>query len=167
MINRTLKWIALSLIFGIMVFLTACSGNTSPNSAPDFSLKNLKGDTVSLKSYDGKSVLLNFWATSCPTCVIEMPVFQELSQDWAKRDEVVFLAVNVGENLSTVRDYIKLYGYTFPVLLDSGFEVFEKFHLRYTPTTILIGKDREIKYKVVGAFKNKEGILKAIEPYLK
>jgi thiol-disulfide isomerase/thioredoxin len=155
------------LLAAVLSLVAACSGNGSQDlsSAPDFTLKNLKGESVSLYSLD-KIVLINFWATTCPPCLAEMPHFEELYQEWESRDDVAFLSINLGEDPATVKEYIASHNYSFPVLLDSAAEVSEKYQIRYIPTTVLIGKDHETKYRVVGPFKNKESIIKAIKSYL-
>lgn len=166
LVNKISSGLKVCLLAAVLSLLAACSGNNSQDSsAPDFTLKNLDGESVSLYSFK-TPVLLNFWATTCPPCLAEMPHFQELYEDWSGRDDVVFLSINLGEGSNTVREYVKRNNYSFPVLLDSGSAVSEKYQIRYIPTTLLVGKDREIKYRVVGPFKNKDSILKAIGSYL-
>jgi peroxiredoxin len=149
--------------------LTGCSSTSNAagiSSHPDFALKNLQGDTVSLSDLRGKVVLINFWAVSCPPCVEEMPTFQSLYRDWAARTDVVFLAINTGESAGTVNDFMQANKYTFTALLDSQYKATEDFQIQYTPTTVLIDKDGNLKYRVVGPFKDKATILKAIGKYL-
>jgi thiol-disulfide isomerase/thioredoxin len=122
--------------------------------------------TVSLSDLRGKVVLINFWATTCPPCVEEMPTFQSLYQDWSARNDVVFLAIDTGESAGTVNDFMLANKYTFTVLLDSQYKATEDFAIQYTPTTVLIDKDGNLKYRVVGPFKDKAAILKAIGKYL-
>jgi len=165
--NKTKKmliWFSALLLIAGMLLFPACSGteNTDSSAAPDFSLNDLSGQPVSLSSLKGRTVLINFWTTTCPPCVAEMPHFQELQQDWAARDDVALLAINMGESAATVGTFIQKNNYSFPVLLDSQLNVSSKYKIRYTPTSILIGKDGQVKQKVIGPFKNKEAILKAI-----
>jgi thiol-disulfide isomerase/thioredoxin len=166
LVNKFSSGLKVCLLAAVLSLAAACSANNSQNAlAPDFSLKNLNGESVSLFSFN-TPVLLNFWATTCPPCLAEMPHFQELYEDWSSRDDVAFLSINLGESSSTVKEYINSNHYSFPVLLDTGSAVSEKYQIRYIPTTLLVGKDREVKYRVVGPFKNKDSIMKAIGSYL-
>jgi len=83
--------------------------------APNFTLRNLDGEEISLQDYRGKIVLINFWATWCVYCDIEMPDLQKLDKE---NEDVVVLAVNVMEDKETVEKYIKEGGYDFEVVLD-------------------------------------------------
>lgn len=87
--------------------------------APDFKFTDAEGKSVSLSDLRGKSIMLNFWATWCGPCKIEMPLIQELAHDKEKADKgLVLLTVNGGESAETVRGFMKKYGFSFPVLLD-------------------------------------------------
>lgn len=157
--------LAITLLIGIMV-LIACSGTNDSqniNSAPDFELDNLNGTTTALSSFAGKAVFINFWATTCPPCVAEMPHFQALYEDWSGSNEVIILTINIGESLSTVKSFMKSNNYSFLVLLDSQAKVAEQYRIQYTPTSILVGKDRQVKFRVIGAFKDKAAIIKTID----
>ena len=84
--------------------------------AEDFSLIDLEGKTQSLSQYRGKIVLLNFWATWCKPCTTEMPAMQTM-YDKLRDKGFVVLAINELEDDAKVREHIKAYGHTFPVLL--------------------------------------------------
>lgn len=112
--------------------------------APDFTLTDLKGRSVSLAAYRGKIVVLDFWATWCKPCRIEMPRVQKLHSE-LKAKGLVVLGVNVGESATKVRPYITKNGYTFPILLDRKSEVAEKYKADAIPTLVVIGKDGVIK----------------------
>lgn len=105
--------------------------------APDFTLKNLDGDDISLSSYRGKLVFLNFWATWCGPCREEMPSMQALYDD-LNEDGFEIVAVNLQESQRTVSKFIDQNGYTFPVLLDSNGKVGGTYGARSIPTSYLI-----------------------------
>lgn len=103
--------------------------------APDFTLKDLSGNEVSLSDYKGKIVFLNFWATWCKYCDIEMPDLNKVHKD---NDDVVVLAVNVMEEQKTVEPYITKGGYEFDVVLDTDGEISRNYLIRPLPTTYFI-----------------------------
>lgn len=129
------------------------------NLAPDFKLTNMSEQTVSLSSFRGRPVLLNFWATWCPPCVAELPYLQQVFNDekWMKA-RVAILAVNVQESQTAVSRFLKDYGYTFSVLLDSRGNAALMYKVRAFPTTFLIDKNGIIVHIRLGPFTNKADI---------
>src|SRR4030042_3302314 len=128
----------LALILISLVVITGCAsgGSEGPKTgsrAPDFKLMSLDGQTVSLSGFKGKPVLLNFWATTCPSCRIEMPYLQTAYEEWTSK--VVFLIVNIGEDPATVTEFLNKYSLTLPVLLDRTYEVAGKYNIEFIPAT--------------------------------
>jgi cytochrome c biogenesis protein CcmG, thiol:disulfide interchange protein DsbE len=109
----------------------------SPVEAPEFNLENLAGDSITLSSYRGKIVLLNFWATWCPPCRAEMPSMQAL-YDTLDGEEFEIVAVDLNESRQTVKSFVEENEYTFPVLLDSTGAVGATYGARSIPTSFLI-----------------------------
>lgn len=106
--------------------------------APNFTLMNLEGKEVSLEDYRGKIVLINFWTTSCPFCIKEMPDIQKLSEE---NDDLVVLAVDVMEDKKRVKDYIEEEGYTFEVVLDEKGHVARTYLVGAFPTSYFVDKE--------------------------
>lgn len=107
--------------------------------APDFTLKTLDGEEVSLSDYRGKKVFLNFWASWCPPCRAEMPEMQEFHEKYG--DEVEIIAVNATgteRSEAVMREYIEENGYTFTVLLDQDLTVNASYQALSLPTTYFI-----------------------------
>ncbi len=117
--------------------------------APRFTLMDLGGEPRSLEDYSGQAVLINFWTTWCPYCVIEMPLMQELHESG---QDVVILAINVQEKKEDVEAFISAEGYTFPVLLDERAQVNGLYQVRGLPTTFAIDGTGAITAIRVGAF---------------
>ena len=111
----------------------------TPLAAPDFILNLLNGGDRSLSSYKGQVVLLNFWATWCPPCVMEMPSMENLYQRF-KDQGLEILAVNVGESTNTAKDFIDLHGFTYPVMMDTNHSVARQYGIQYFPTTFIIDR---------------------------
>lgn len=106
--------------------------------APDFTLLNLDDEEISLSDYRGKIVLLNFWATWCGFCDAEMPDLNKLDDE---NDDVVVLAVNVGESKSTVEKYITKGGYEFEVVLDNKEQIVRTYLVGGFPTSYFIDEE--------------------------
>lgn len=113
--------------------------------APEITLEDLNGNTVSLKDYKGeKIVLLNFWASWCPPCRAEMPDLDKLYEE-NKDDDFIVLAVNLGESEDTVKKFIEQNGYGFPVLLDKTQEVGITYQTFSIPTSVMVDKEGKIR----------------------
>jgi thiol-disulfide isomerase/thioredoxin len=106
--------------------------------APDFTLVDLDGKEVSLSDFRGKYVLINFWATWCQYCDLEMP---DLDRLYKENEDLVVLAVNVQEEKGVVEDYIKKGGYTFPVVLDEEGYVSLTYLVSGYPTSYFVDKE--------------------------
>ncbi len=141
------------------ILLSGCAGSGPATEygpevgklAPDFKLIGLDKQEVSLSGLRGKPVLLNFWATWCGPCRIEMPFLQEVYEEWTGKGLVV-LAVNLQENPTTVKKFVENGGLTFPVLLSPGNEVPLAYNIRGIPATFLIDADGVIRDIKIGAF---------------
>lgn len=122
-------------------------GLKTGGEAPDFSLQTLDGEMVELSDFEGKKVILNFWATWCKPCREEMPDLQSI---YAERDEdVVILAVNMDAH-NDVKGFIDSYSVAFPVLLDKEDEVSDMYQVISLPTTYFINEDGIIVQKHIG-----------------
>ena len=128
--------------------LTALS---KPVPAPDFTLKDIDGKKFSLKEYRGKVVLLNFWATWCPPCRREMPSMERLNQELRGKDFVV-LALNQMEDTDQVFTYTAELAVspTFTILFDKNSDVSRAYGVLGLPTTYLIDKKGNIRFRAIG-----------------
>ena len=163
-----LLWKGSPIILALALLVSGCSvgfrgsSTSDEEQAPDFTLEDLDGQTVSLGDFRGEPVLLNFWATWCSPCRIEMPYLQQIYEEWSDR-RLVLLTVNIGESPSTVKQFMQVNNLSLPVLLDTSKSVSRKYMISGIPTTIFIDKDGIIRGRVIGAFTSKE----AIERYLR
>ncbi len=120
------------------------------DSAVDFRLADLNGKKISLSDFRGKVVFLNFWATWCAPCRVEMPAMQKLHSRF-KGQNFAMVAVNLQESARKVRDFVERYKLTFTVLLDSHGEVGSRFAVRALPTTFILDKSGRIMGQALGA----------------
>ena len=162
--NKMLK-VILPIILALGLLITGCSSQTTEGDegaegdilAPDFQLQDLNGQTISLSDFQGKPVLLNFWATWCKPCVSEMPYLQEINDEWSSKG-LVLIAINVGDSTSEVEEFMQNHNLSLPVLLDTKQVVSQRYSIRYFPTSFLIDKDGIIQAAKIGAFSSKEEI---------
>lgn len=123
--------------------------------APDFTLKDTKGHDVSLASYRGKVVVLNFWTRTCGPCMREMPEIAELTHILAPKKDVAVVTVSIDETAAEATDALKalLRGDPpFPILMDPESKVVEgAFGTSLFPETWIIDKDGVIRARFDGA----------------
>ena len=160
--NRILT-AAVVLILTLVSLMVGCSSPAPQvgKPAPDFQLPNLEGQSISLSDFQGKPILLNFWAVSCPPCRFEMPFIQAIFEEQSDTG-LVILAVDIGEAPSTIKGFIESSNFSFPVLLDTNQDVALEYNIRAIPTTFLIDKDGVIQEIKVGAFSNMIEIKKSL-----
>jgi len=115
--------------------------------APDFSLQDTNGETVTLGSYkDKQAVLLVFWTTWCPYCRDGLKNLKDVRGEPAN-DGLEILAVDVGEPSNKVNNFAKSYRLNFKVLLDQDKSVARSFGVSGVPTYILINQNGNIVFK--------------------
>ncbi|HEB58104.1 MAG TPA: TlpA family protein disulfide reductase [Gammaproteobacteria bacterium] len=115
---------------------------------PDYQLPDLEGQARSAAAYDGKVVMVNFWATWCPPCVREMPALEELYETYRDRGLVVVgIALDNGE---AVVDFVDPMGIEYPILIgeDDGIDISRDYgnRLGVLPYTVIIGRDGIIRH---------------------
>ncbi|HEX6837404.1 MAG TPA: TlpA disulfide reductase family protein [Polyangia bacterium] len=118
-----------------------------PVAAPDFTLKDYAGREVKLSSLRGQVVMVNFWATWCNTCVVEMASMERLVEK-ERGKNFRLLAVSVDDDWAAVRKFFAK-GTPLDVLLDTGRDVPKKWGTEKFPESFLIDKDGVIRYYIV------------------
>ena len=145
-------------VFGIAIFLTRKDSSVSPakqpyptvrRPAPNFTLSGLDGKTVSLTDYRGKVVLLNIWATWCPSCVEELPPMEKFSEG-RKEQLVILMAAIDGEKEKKVRRLIKDKKITVPVLLDLKAKTARSYGVNFVPVSFFINREGLIVGTLLG-----------------
>lgn len=118
--------------------------------APDFSVYDENGGEVKLSDYQGKPVVLNFWATWCRYCKREMPYFEKMYQEYP---QVQFLMVNAteGDTLSEAQRLIEENGYTFPVFYDNDGSAMTAYRAYSLPQTFFIDREGNLVTYAIGA----------------
>ncbi|NIS82099.1 MAG: redoxin domain-containing protein [Anaerolineales bacterium] len=129
--------------------LDSVIGVSIGTEAPDFTLSDLDGNSLRLSDFRGQVVLVNFWATWCGPCRVEMPAFQKRYEQ-AKDAGFIVLAVNFNEPERNVREFQAELGLTFPLLLDPGAEVQRLYQIRGYPSSVFINRAGRVEFLHVG-----------------
>ncbi len=113
--------------------------------APDFALKDANtGQTVTLSSLRGKPVWINFWASWCPPCKLEMPDMQAAYEQY-KSQSLVMLGVDIQESADTVKQFTTSHKYGWTFLLDADGHLTDRYLIQSIPTHLFVSKDGVIK----------------------
>jgi peroxiredoxin/outer membrane lipoprotein-sorting protein len=118
------------------------------SEAADFQLKDLEGRNVQLKNLRGSVVLLNFWASWCGPCRLEMPVIEKLHQQFHAKGLRVF-GVN-DEDIDTIREYVAEHEYSFPTLVDANQQAINLYRIRGIPTMVVIDREGKVAQYRIG-----------------
>jgi peroxiredoxin len=136
------------------------SGRNLPDSpavgkpAPDFELQSLSETQFRLSDLSGKVVLINFWASWCGPCRLEMPAIQ--ARYLQHPDELEVLAINFDEPIEDVRAFVDELGLTLPVLLDPGAAVQDLYRVRGYPTTYMVDAQGVVRVVHIGFMSEKQ-----------
>ena len=130
--------------------------------AEDFRLIDLEGKSQSLSRYRGKIVLVNFWATWCKPCTTEMPAMQA-TYDKLRSKGFVVLAVYELEDDAKVREHIKQYGHTFPVLMDRDNKVANQFGVFGLPVSVFIDQEGRVQEYIKGGLLTEDKIVQTVQ----
>ncbi len=120
----------------------------SREAAPSFDLVNSDGAPVSLSQYKGKVVLLDFWATWCTGCKVEIPWYMQFSNKY-QRDGLVVLGVAMDDTWQPVKPFVKEKKMNYPVVLGNK-QIAKQYGLTSMPKTLLIDRDGRIAYSFTG-----------------
>ena len=119
--------------------------------APDFALTNLSGQTVRLSDFKGKIVLLDFWATWCPPCRMEIPDFIQLQKQYAGKGFTVLGIALDDEGAAVVKPFAQKLGVNYPLVIGNTRVAARYGGIQALPTAFLIGRDEKILNSFVGA----------------
>lgn len=163
--SRTLGLLAASLAFILSGGLAWGMGSRVPvvgTTVEDFRLTDLEGKQQSLSQYRGKVVLVNFWATWCKPCTTEMPAMQT-TYDRLRDKGFVVLAINELEDDAKVREHIKQYGHTFPVLMDRDNKVANQFGVFGLPVSVFIDEKGVVQEYIKGGLLTEDKIVQTVQ----
>ncbi|UCG77728.1 MAG: TlpA family protein disulfide reductase [Nitrospirota bacterium] len=147
----------ISIVVVICLLLFSCQPDRPVGTAdvgqtaPDFKLRNLNGSQISLSSFKGKVVLLEFWATWCPPCRTSVPDLNELQRKFVGKDfKLLTISVDDGRNVSDkLVEFNTDYGVIYSVLIDDDLTS-RLYGITSIPVIFLLDKDHNIVKKYTG-----------------
>jgi peroxiredoxin len=147
---------ALLALFILLVPAMAGAGPLKPVKgsvlASDFVTRDLAGRTVRFNTFQGKVVLLNFWATWCSTCRKEMPSMEALYQAYRSKGLVVLAVSQDQVSVQAVQAYVDELKMSFPVWHDRDGLVGRQYGIPGVPVSYLVGADGRMAYRVTGDY---------------
>ena len=119
---------------------------TAQNAVPDVRFRYFDGSEGTLDDFAGTPTVINFWASWCPPCIIEMPAFEAVHVELAPR--VAFLGFNVGDEPGAARQLAEQTGVTYPLAEDPDSGIFQAFGGFGMPTTVLVDAEGMIVHMI-------------------
>lgn len=121
------------------------------DEAPNFHLRDLQGRTISLSQFRGKVVLLNFWATWCGPCRIEMPAMEQLYRTLPRKDFEILAVSTDPQGAAVTRPFQREMGFTFPILHDPDMRTGLIYGTRTLPLSFMVDRQGVVRKKIFGA----------------
>lgn len=153
---ETVVWIGLLAFLGFRLWPQVAAGfgvaSSASRQAPDYQYTTVTGDTGSLAGLRGKVVLVNFWATWCPPCRVEMPGFQQVYEEHRDDGFVVLGLSTDARGEDHVRQFLAEGGYTYPVAMARGSIGRDFGGSSMLPTSYLIDRQGRVRNEVRGIF---------------
>lgn len=165
-------WLLASLMGAFLLATVGCeAGSTEPSSqasaetspvlerigprvgttAPNFRLWDLDGKPISLSEYQGSVVLVNFWATWCGPCRVEMPAMERLYREFNSKGFEILAISTDQQGVAVTRPFKESLGLSFPILHDSDYRVGIAYGARTLPITFLVDRQGMIRHRIFGA----------------
>lgn len=163
-----------ALLPALAALAAACSASDGPQPprvgepAPPYTAVTLDGDTVTLESFRGKTVLLNLWATWCAPCRQETPFLQSLYEEHRDRGfEIVGISMDTRDQKQAVGQFVEEYGVTYPILWDPQMRGMDRYQVLGLPATFLLDQEGVVRWMQYGPVgETDEKFLMAVEALL-
>ena len=160
-----MRLVIVGIVAMLMVTLVGVGGAAAPDilpvaernvvklgePAPNFRLRDLNGHSVSLSDLRGKVVLLNFWATWCGPCRVEMPAMEELYRTFSRNDFEILAVSTDAQGASVTRPFQQENHLTFPILHDADYRVGLTYGARSLPMTFMVDRQGIVRHQIFGA----------------
>ncbi len=158
MSRLTQLWVALVIS---IFFIAGCSSDKADKKlqigdhAPGFQLTDIDDQEFSLNDYQGMPVIIRFWSTDCKYCRADTPIFNTYFNRYSRENLQVFYINTIPED-PYLAGFVKDLEIGFPVLLDHGGKVAEKYNIRLQPQTIILDPSHRIIAAILGGVSDEE-----------
>lgn len=116
----------------------------------ELTLKDQNGNTLELEELRGKVVFINFWATWCPPCIVEMPDINDLYKELEEDDDIVFLMISLDQSFDKAKQFLEKKGFDFNIYKVEG-SIPKELQTQAIPTTFVVDTEGHIAQKHLGA----------------
>lgn len=164
---------------GFLIFVALCAlgaASFSPASEPEFKSIIAEGDTApafditdvngvefSTRNLRGKIILVNFWATWCTPCLVEMPYLEKEVWQKHKSEDFAMIAIARGQTAQEIRSFLSRRNYSFQIAADPDREIYDLFSEEGLPRSYLIGANGQVVFQSLGIeYEDFEGLQRAI-----
>lgn len=150
-------WLVISFVV-ILIFLSAYLwlAPAGQPPAPKVTFTDIQGKQFSLSELQGKPVVINFWATECPGCVNEIPLFVELYKKYQAQNLVIIGVAMAYDPEAQVREMVRQKNMNYPIVLDSDNHIVQAFNIKVTPTSLFISKNGKMMKRKLGEMSHTE-----------
>lgn len=121
------------------------------DTAPNFQLRDLEGRMVALSDLRGKVVLINFWATWCGPCRVEMPAMEQLYRAYSRNDFEILAVSTDPQGVAVTRPFQQENRLTFPILHDAEYRIGLAYGARSLPMTFMVDRQGIVRHQIFGA----------------
>ena len=150
-------------VLGLAILVAGCQGKGSEQGhelggeAPRFTGKTIEGEYVALDDYKGKAVLLNVWATWCGPCRQELPELAALQEKFSDEAFTVLgVSIDAERDFPKVQAMARQYGLRYPIVFDPGGSAITTFDVVGYPTSIIVGKGGELRWRRDGLIRPRD-----------
>lgn len=139
-------------LLAAILSLTSTSSYATNPQAPDFSLRDLVGDAYDLHEHKGEIIVMNFWATWCRPCLVELPHLNAIDKKYEDKGvDVVVISIDAAREVSKAKAYIKSRKYQFTALFDTETSVVSQYNpSKAIPFTLIIDREMRIVHTHTG-----------------
>ncbi len=161
--RRRFLWLGVAAVGVVAVGLLVVSGggtdleptsNIGLEPAPEIALPNFEGETVRISDFEGQGLVVNYWASWCLPCLVELPGFEEVYQE--RKGEVAFLGINLADDPASALSVAAGAGITYPLAVDVDGSSYKAFGGLAMPTTVFINSDGYVVEVFSGPLKSSE-----------